>query len=378
MIVSVKDTLKLAGISIVCFCAVFVCTFFLNYYLDIIPLKDSVAAEIKPLYDAQVATAQFTTAITGGVLVIIAAVMLVFYIKLYIDGHSKQLGIIKAMGYSNGKIALRFAVFGLSALVGCAAGFGAGWAIMPSIYKQLTIDGMPAVTINFHYGLLLALVVAPSVAFALLSCLYAYIAMRVPVMQLIRGKSEKIRKVKEKREKDRPFLLQTCLSTLGAKKSLAFFVAFACFCFSAMVQMGLSMEKLTTQTMGYMILAIGVVLAVVSMFMAVTSLINGNVKNISIMKSMGYSLKERALTVLGGYIPFAIIGFALGTVYQYGLLQLMINVIFANVEGVPEYSFNVPVFFITFAVFVAAYAAVMAFYILKINRISVKEVMLEN
>ncbi len=55
MVVSVKDTLKLAGISIVCFCAVFVCTFFLNYYLDVIPLKDLVSAETRPLYDAQIA-----------------------------------------------------------------------------------------------------------------------------------------------------------------------------------------------------------------------------------------------------------------------------------------------------------------------------------
>ena len=40
MMVSFKDGLKFIGISIVCFCAVFVCTFFLNYYIDILPLKD--------------------------------------------------------------------------------------------------------------------------------------------------------------------------------------------------------------------------------------------------------------------------------------------------------------------------------------------------
>lgn len=378
MIISVKDIFKLFGISVVCFCAVFVCTFFLNYYLDVVPLGNDITAEMQPLYDAQLNTAKFTTAITGGVLVLVAAVMLIFYIKLYIDGHGKQLGIIKAMGYSDGKISLGFAVFGLSVFIGCAAGFCAGWAAMPFIYDQLTIDGMPTVEITFHTGLLFALVLAPSLVFTGLSCLYAYFSVRVPVMQLIKGKSPKIKNTQKKREKMRPFLLQTCLSTLGAKKSLAFFVAFSCFCFSAMVQMGLSMEDLTTQTMGYMILVIGVVLATVSMFMAITSLVNGNIKNISVMKAFGYSLKERAISLLAGYVPFSAIGFALGTVYQYGLLKLMVNVIFADVAEIPEYSFNVPVFFITLAVFLVSYTAVTAVYILQINKISVKEVMLEN
>ena len=34
MLVSLKDSLKLIGISVISFCAVFVCTFFLNFYLD--------------------------------------------------------------------------------------------------------------------------------------------------------------------------------------------------------------------------------------------------------------------------------------------------------------------------------------------------------
>ena len=68
------------------------------------------------------------------------------------------------------------------------------------------------------------------------------------------------------------------LKTLGGRKSLAFFVAFACFCFSAMVQMGASMEDLASVTMGIIILVIGVVLAVTTMFMAVTSLVRSNLK----------------------------------------------------------------------------------------------------
>ena len=106
MVVSVKDGLKLIGVMIICFCAVFVCTFMLNY-IDVKPLGAGIVdTELSALYFAQVAMAKFTSIITGGVLGIIAAVMLVFYVKLYIDGRSQQLGLIKAMGYSRIKIAL--------------------------------------------------------------------------------------------------------------------------------------------------------------------------------------------------------------------------------------------------------------------------------
>ena len=128
MIISFRDGLKFIGVSIVCFCAVFVCTFFLNYYIDILPLKDTLNEEIIPLYTAQLATAKMTCAITGGFLSVIAAIMIVFYVKLYIDNHRTAIGTFKAMGYSNFSIAKSFVVFGISALFGCATGFGIGWA----------------------------------------------------------------------------------------------------------------------------------------------------------------------------------------------------------------------------------------------------------
>ena len=145
-----------------------------------------------------------------------------------------------------------------------------------------------------------------------------------------------------------------------------------------MVQMGASMEDLSTETMGLMILIIGLVLAVTTMFMAVTSLIKNNVKTVSMMKVFGYSVRECALSVFGGYVPFAFLGFAVGTAYQYGLLSLMVNIVYKDVAAVPDYNFNVPVFFITLACFVVLYTAVMALYAFKLSKVSVKEVMLEN
>ena len=379
MIVSVKDGIKLVGISIVCFCAVFVCTFMLNYYLDVMHLENIITEpSMLALYKAQIATAKFTSAISGGVLAIVAIIMLVFYIKLYIDSHSQQLGIIKALGYSRKRIASKFWVFGLSVFAGCLFGFCFAWMFMRFIYDNLTIEGVGEIAINFHWELLVGLVILPTIVFSVLACLYAYYALRITVLQLLKGKNEVVRLGKEKSEKERPFLSQMRIKTISYKKSLVFFIAFSAFCFSAMLQMGLSMKKLNSEAMGYIILIIGLVLAIVTMFMAITTLINSNKKNISIMKAFGYPLKDCALSIFGGYVPFAFLGFGVGSVYQFALLKIMVNIIFKDVESMPKYSFDVPVFFITLALFVVCYFALIAFYTLKINKISVKEVMLEN
>ena len=142
--------------------------------------------------------------------------------------------------------------------------------------------------------------------------------------------------------------------------------------------MGASMKELSTTEMGTMILLIGIVLAVTTLFMAITSILKGNIKNISIMKAFGYSMKEYSVAVLAGYNIFAFIGFAVGTLYQYGLLKLMVEVVYNDVGSVPDYNFNVSVFFITLAIFIVLFEGVMAFYAYRMSRISVKEVMTEN
>ena len=56
----------------------------------------------------------------------------------------------------------------------------------------------------------------------------------------------------------------------------------------------------------------------------------------------------------------------------------MINLIFKNVGEVPEYNFNIPVFFITLLLFLVSYFAVFMIYLYRSNKVSVKEIMLED
>lgn len=87
--------------------------------------------------------------------------------------------------------------------------------------------------------------------------------------------------------------------------------------------------------------------------------------------------KECAGAVLGGYRPWAYIGFGIGTVYQFGLLKIAVEIIFADMEGVPDYGFDVPAFICALVVFVLLYEGIMRVYGKKMEKLSVKEIMLD-
>lgn len=378
MIVGVRDSIKLIGISIIGFCAVLVCTMFLNFHIDIVQAKHLVEAYAMTFYEAQVLTAKLVVIISGCSMGVAAVVMLLFYIKNYIDIHKKEIGILKALGYSNAKIALHFWSFGFSVLIGAVLGFGIAYAIMPTFYQAQCEDPlMPNISVGFHGELIAYTVIIPTAVFSLISILYAYVKLRQPVMGLIKDSlqaSAKPKRNEEKEGKDIPFLSGLRRSVLKSKKTLVFFVAFASFCFSAMVQMSIAMNEYSSPMLVAIMMSIGLLLAFLSMFLAITSAVNGNSKTIAMMRVFGYSQRECCNAVLGGYRPFAYIGFILGTAYQYGLLKIMVGVVFKDF-GVPEYKFDYVVMLITLAVFVVLYEGMMLLYAQRINRIPVKQIM---
>lgn len=370
MVVSLKDGLRLFGVSVICFCAVFVCTFFSNFYIDVKPLKDTLDAAYMPLYEAQLATATAVMAACGGVLGVVALVTLFFYIRTYTESRSRLLGIVKAMGYSAPRIAAGFAVFGASVFAGCVIGYACGLAAMPAVYRSLTMSGLPTVKIGFHPSVPLVLIVAPTLVFSAAAVLGAYVALKRPVRELLSGRQPKYKDGGA--GKDRSFKAEVRAQSVRSKKLLTFFVAFSCFCFSAMVQMGMSMDGLTDGAMSSVILVIGLVIAAVTLFMSVSSLVGGNAKSLALMKAFGYNKGECLSAVLLGFLPFAALGFAVGTVYQFLFLKIMVNIVFKDVDGVTEYVFNYKALGITVAGFVAFYGAAIAFYAHRIGTIPIR------
>ena len=382
MLVGIKNASKLIGISIIACCAVFVCTMFLNFYFDVQLIESEITSELSMVfYNAQVSTAKVVCFVSGGCLLLTSIVMLLFYIKHYIDTHKKELGILKALGYSNLKIAKNFWVFGISAFIGTAIGYTGAFLIMPWFYALQNEDKMlPEITINFHPSILLYFVVLPTMFFSVLSVYYAWYKLKRPVLLLLKGNLQATSKTPKHRiEKTREFSFVEDLkrNILKSKKTLVFFIIFASFCFSAMTQMSFSMKDLSSEMMGVMMLVIGLVLAFTTLFLAITTVINGNTKTIVMMRVFGYSQKECCKAILGGYRPMSYIGFVIGTVYQYALLRIMVDIVFKDVEGVPAYKFDFTAMLISLVAFIATYEILMYVYSERIKKISIKEIMIE-
>lgn len=354
-----KNVIRLASISIVAFCAVFVCTLFLNYNMDFMGIKDEIdSPQAFILYDAQVMTGKVVSGVSGGCLLVTSMIMLLFYIKNHIDTHKKELGIMKALGYSEFRIALQFWTFALSVFAGTALGFGGAFLMMPTFYETQLGEGIfPDVEITFHPQLAAAMVVLPTVFFGVLSVAYAYLKLRMPTVDLLKERLSSGRKPRE--------------------KALIFFAIFGAFCYSAMVQMSSRMNEFSEGLMVVMIFVIGIILAGITLLMALTTVVKRNTKNIAMMRVLGYSFAECRKAVLSKYRVFAYLGFVLGTLYQHLLLKIMINIVFQDVEGVPDYNFNMLNCFYVLISFAILYEGILYGYGRRIRKVSVKEVMLE-
>jgi len=380
MVIRPKDTAKLFGVLVMAFCAVFVCVLFMNYNLDMARIEDRIVdAKARILYDAQVASGKIVSAVSGGALLLTSVVMLFFYITHYIDIHRAELGILKALGYSNLKIAKEFWVFGLSVFIGTAAGFSA-FAMMPAFYKQQTSSGLlPDVPLHFNPVLVLHLVLLPTLAFALLAIGYGLRKLRRPALELIRGKGGDVYRAKtqkSERNKALPFLQRLKQSTVRSRFSLVFFIGFSAFCYADAIQMSASMSELSSRMMAALIFGICVVLAFTTLFLAVTTVFKANAKTIAMLRVFGYSDRECGRAILNGYRPVAYIGFASGTIYQYELLKIMTSTFWDQTAvEIPKYEFDVRAFVVSLISFIVIYELVMRVYSARMKRISLSQIM---
>lgn len=377
MVIGFKDTAKLFGIAVIACCAVFVCTLFLSYNLDLAAIKDELVTEAeRALYTAQVQMGRVVAGVSGGCLIATSVVMLLFYVKNYIGAHGKELGILKALGYSSLEIAGHFWIFGLSVFVGCAAGFAAGSLYLPAFYQKQA-PNLPSLLPGFHPLLAIALIAAPTIVFAALSVWFACRKLKGPVLDLLREKQKLRIKIGKDGNEKIPFQKDLRRVTLRSRKALVFFVAFSAFCFSAMVQMSFSMNELAGETFAWMVLAIGLILAFVTLFLSLSSVVRGNARTIAMMRVFGYDDATCSRCILGAYRPVSYIGFALGTGYQYALLKLTVSVVFADIENMPDYRFDLNAFFAALILFGITYELVMFFYSLSLKRVSLKSILLE-
>ncbi|MBS5842808.1 MAG: ABC transporter permease [Clostridiales bacterium] len=379
MVIGIKDLAKLFAITIVSCCAVFVCSLFLNYNIDVVGIKDEITTpQGMIMYDAQVASGKVVVGVSGGCLVVTTVIMLIFYVKNYIDSHGKELGILKALGYSRFHVAKHFWIFGMSVLIGSVLGYIGAFVYMPTFYEVQNNKGLfPQMSPQLHLLLAFSLIILPTVFFMLLAVLYAFFKMKSPAISLLKEVQKVKVKISNDEKKEFPFLMDLRKNTLRSRRILVFFVGFSAFCFSAMTQMSMSMDDLASESFSWMIISIGLILAFMTLLMSLTSVVKANTKTIAMMKVFGYSEKECSHSILGCYRPVSYIGFAIGTAYQYFLLRIMVDVVFADFENMSEYGFDYKALAISLVTFVAAYEFILYFYSRKIGKLPVKSIMLE-
>ena len=230
MIVQLKDLRKAIAVVIVSFCAVFITTLFSNLYLDLKGL-DITGFNImqKKFYDAQLIVSKFVVIITGTVLSISAAVMLIFYIKQFIDDSKHKIGILKAQGYSNNFIVSKFSIFGILVFLGSLLGYGSSHLFIPKFYESRNTDNiLSELTINFHPQLLLIMVILPSLLFLVISIVYVLFNLNVPTINLLKQINSTNKKIRKRRFRQyKNFLKELRATVLFSNKTLLFFVIFA-------------------------------------------------------------------------------------------------------------------------------------------------------
>lgn len=377
MIIQIKDGIKLIAISIISCCAVFVCNLFMNFNIDIARIKGLISnPEVMTFYEAQLTMSRVTCAVSGGCLLLTSVIMLFFYIKHYIDSHRKELGILKALGYSNIKIAKGFWVFGLSVFTGCGLGFASSYALMPLFYKEMN----PDVPMHFNIILALYLVILPAVFFCGLAIIYSCKKLKRPVLDLLRDRESSYagkKRRKEQKDKEQSFIQDLKQATVKGRPALMFFIALASFCYSSMMQMSFSMDELSSRMFAVILIVIGIILACTTLFLAIITVVNANTRSIAIMQAFGYSWKDCSGAILGGYRLLAYIGFAIGTIYQYLLIKSMVSIFSKTSADIPEYKFDTKSFVVVLISFVIIYELVMRRYSARIKKISIKEIMLK-
>ncbi|MDE6413690.1 MAG: ABC transporter permease, partial [Eubacterium sp.] len=286
----------------------------MNYSIDLASVESQIVDEAsKIMFDAQLMTSKVVCGVTGGCMLLTSVVLLCFYIKNYIDNHSKELGILKALGFSNLKLAKDFSVFGLNIFVGTAAGFASAFCLMPKFYEVQNAEQLfPDMDVCFYPSIPIYLVLVPTIFFSIAAVLYSFIRLKTPVIHLLKGKQGKVKHYKGKKD-NLPFMDEMKRGVIRQRISLVIFVFLSAFSYSSTMQMSFSMKEYADIMMSVLMVAIGVLFSCVTLFLAVSSVVKFNSVNISLMNAFGYEYHSCSNVVLGSYRPFAYIGFAVGT-----------------------------------------------------------------
>ena len=378
--VNFRTAFKLISVMIITLVVVFICTIFVNYSLDLGAIEYLMTSpEMQTVfYDAQVSLTNVIILATVGLLGGIAVLILMFSIRQFINENSAELGILKALGYSESRIALDFSKFGLSVFAGSILGYLAAYIASPAFYNMLTSNvPLPVdIVFGFHARVFFIMVITPALFFGAVAVLYARLRLAKKPLDLITGSDQyKVNKLTRKiqgKGSGLPFLHELKRNMLFNNVLLIFFIGFAAFAFATQIQMAFTMHQLMQDTvMMSTFVIIGLISGSVTLLLSLTFIIGANKKYITLLKAYGYTERECAKAMFGGYRIVTYIGFAIGTIYQYVLIAFVIARAFESVSV----DFSIIGLLVTLPTFIIAYEIIMLIYKQRITRIPLREVM---
>lgn len=375
MVITTKELKKLVSLSVVCFCGAFVSYIFSNFQLDLMNLRSKVVhTPLEPLYQAKLTIGKVVIALSAGSLGLVAIVLLFFYIKRFIDRHRRELGILKALGYSNWEIARQFMIFGRMIFLGSLLAVTTAQFVLDDFY-QIQGEGLIELSPEIHPFLIGSLILVPTLLFTVLAVIYANLQLQVQTVSLLKNRPPKARVPKKVSSTGR-FLRDLRQTSLRSHKILVFFIWFAGFAFSAMLNMSFGMTDLADEWIAVMMLLIGVILSYTTLMIALSALVEGQGKTISMLKVFGYSRREIQGSILDSYRPIAYIGFGIGFVYQYALMNGLFMFLTKDGQLTLDYQLNWNIASGVFVLFVLSYEMLLSLWKKRLDAISLKLVML--
>lgn len=372
--IRLKNVLKGFGGAIVIFCATFIVYLFQSFRLDLEKLDLALLDEVQlAFYDAQIIQSNMMLAISCGILGLFAVVTLFFSISKFIKENHANMGILKAMGYERKRIAIEFSKFSMNAFIGCLFAILLGAIFQPIFYKEMSKDLiLPNISVAFHPILSLFLIVIPTLIFAFASYFIAYCKLaRKPLEMIKGGKSSRFRQTKEKCT----YLKTIKYAMMKSHISLIVFVGFSALCFGATIQMSFSLGQLNVSPFFFwMMFGIGLILGISILYLAFGFTYSENKEYVSFMKAYGYYDEEIIKTLYVDYIYVTMIGFGIGTLYQYGLMHFIIELFSETVTL--EYNFSMPGLGYTLLIFVPIYLIINFYFFNKLKKLSIREALL--
>ncbi|MCL2234700.1 MAG: hypothetical protein FWC11_02715 [Firmicutes bacterium] len=377
--IGIKSILKLFSLMIITTASVVILTIFVNYIFDMRGIEHLLYNEMQETaFRMQLEMAQMVIYSSATSLAAVSAVVLLFSISQFINESSAELGVLKALGYSENRLALRFAKFGIAVLIGAGLGYLLAFALSPLFYDMIDGGGYLPVRLSFgfNYQTLLIMVVMPTVLFTLLSIFYAKFKLKKRPLELITGakktKPSKLNQKLQSKNSDRPFIKELRRNMLFSSIALIFFMALSGFGFGAQIQMAFSMQQVSQDvTMAMIFVVMGLVLGVVPMLLSLNFIMAKNRKHLAILKAYGYSEREISKAMFGGYRIVTYVGFAIGTAFQF-MITMVVAGIYELDGGV---SFHWIGFIIVLPTFILFFESLMFLYRWRISKVPLKEIM---